>query len=137
MTGYSTTPLVKKLGVRTGMRIAWVSPPPSFFSVLGPLPDDVTVVDKPRAPLDLAVLFVASQAELTKRLEGLAQKLARAGMLWIAWPKQQKGARATSDLSFAVVQKAGLDLGLVDTKICAIDETWSGLKFVVPVAQRT
>jgi hypothetical protein len=119
------------------MRVAWVNAPPSFFSVLGPLPDDVTIVDKPRAPLDLAVVFVTSQADLVKRFESLAQKLARAGMIWVAWPKQAKNPRPTSDLSFAAVQKVGLDAGLVDVKICAIDEMWSGLKFVIPVKDRT
>jgi hypothetical protein len=136
MPDYSSTPLVKKLGLKTGMRIAWVNAPPSFFSVLGPLPDDITLVDKPRAPLDLAIVFVTSKAELTKRFDVLAQKLARAGVIWVAWPKQGKNERPTTDLDFNAVQQVGLASGLVDVKVCAIDEVWSALKFVIPVNDR-
>ena len=127
--GYSGTPLVKKLGIKDGFRAAFVGAPAGFGDTLGPIPADTTLLARPRHPMDFILLFTHRGADLVKRLPGLHQTLAPTGMLWVAWPKKSSGV--ATDLSFDVVQTAGLATGLVDVKICAIDDTWSGLKFVI------
>lgn len=137
MAGYSGTPLPKKLGIKEQSRIAFVNAPEDFQSYLGPLPSSVEVVKRlsnSLKPLDLVVLFVTSERALTRDFAKLAEKLATNGMIWIAWPKKSSGV--ATDLSFERVQRIGLDAGLVDVKICAIDETWSGLKFVIRLKDR-
>ena len=124
--GYSGTPLLKKLGIRKGARFQLVNAPPGFDRTLGGLPDDVT--PSSRGTLDFAMLFVRRQAELRKDFPRLRDRLESNGMLWIAWPK--KAAKLETDVSESVVREFGLEAGLVDVKICAVDETWSGLKFV-------
>jgi hypothetical protein len=134
MAGYTGTPLAKKLGIREGQRIHIVNGPESFPDLLGELPADVQILSTARAPLDLVLLFVISRKDLDKRFAGLAARLAPAGMLWVAWPKKSSGV--PTDLNFDVVQRRGLDDGLVDTKICAVDDIWSGLRFVIRVKDR-
>jgi hypothetical protein len=135
LVAYSATPLVKKLGIKERFRIRLVDAPADFSSLLGELPDGVTRVG-PRAtgPLNLIVLFVKTQADLREGVRSYAGRLAPAGMLWVAWPKQSSGE--PTDLRFDVVQATGLAAGLVDTKICAIDPVWSALKFVIRVKDR-
>lgn len=128
MAGYSSTPLPKKLGIKEESRIALVNAPKDFQSYLGALPPGAEVVTRLTKPLDLVLLFVTSERALARNFAKLSEKLATNGMIWIAWPKKSSGV--TTDLSFEHVQRIGLDEGLVDVKICAIDETWSGLKFV-------
>lgn len=133
MAGYSGTPLPKKLGIKEQSRIAFVNAPKDFQSYLDPLPLTAEVVKRPSnspKPLDLVVLFVTSERGLTKDFAKLTEKLATNGMIWIAWPKKSSGV--ATDLSFERVQR----IGLVDVKICAIDETWSGLKFVIRLKDR-
>jgi len=134
MAGYSSTPLAKKLGIKEGSRIALVNAPKDFKSELGELPDTVEFVKRPTKALDIVLFFVLSERELVRDFATLAEKLATNGMIWIAWPKKSSGV--TTDLSFEPVQRIGLDSGLVDVKICAIDETWSGLKFVYRLKDR-
>ena len=134
MAGYSSTPLAKKLGIKEGSRIALVNAPKDFKSELGELPDKVEFVKRPTKALDIVLFFVLSERELVRDFAKLAEKLATNGMIWIAWPKKSSGV--TTDLSFEPVQRIGLDSGLVDVKICAIDETWSGLKFVYRLKDR-
>ncbi|HLG18110.1 MAG TPA: DUF3052 domain-containing protein [Blastocatellia bacterium] len=134
MAGYSDTPLIKKLGIKEGTRAALINAPAGFERELGAIPRDAAIVSPSKKPLDLILCFVKSEAELKKRFAGLARRLAPAGMLWIAWPK--KSAGVATDLSFGVVQKIGLGAGLVDTKICAVNEVWSGLRFVIRVKDR-
>ncbi|HXQ38526.1 MAG TPA: hypothetical protein VN843_31285 [Anaerolineales bacterium] len=134
MAGYSGTPLPKKLGIKEQSRIAFVNAPKDFQSYLGPLPPDAEVVKRITKPLDLVLLFVTSERALAKDFAKLAEKLVSNGMIWIAWPKKSSGV--ATDLSFECVQRIGLDAGLVDVKICAIDETWSGLKFVFRLKDR-
>jgi len=128
MAGYSSTPLPKKLGIKEGSRIALVNAPENFQSELGELPDRVEFVKRPTKSLDIILLFVLTERALARDFARLAEKLVANGMIWIAWPKKSSGV--TTDLSFERVQRIGLDAGLVDVKICAIDDTWSGLKFV-------
>jgi hypothetical protein len=126
--GYSGTPLAKKLGVRDGARVALLNAPPGFRDTLTPLPAGVTFAGGAERPLDLVVLFVRYEAELRSAFAPAAARLAPNGMLWVAWPK--KSAKAPTDLVEDAVQRIGLEHGLVDTKVCAIDEIWSGLRFV-------
>jgi hypothetical protein len=136
MAGYSGTPLVKKLGFKEGFRAALVNPPKNFQRELDPLPDSVTLFDGtlPKG-LDLILLFVDSQKTLAKEFPRLAKKLFPSGMLWIAWPKKASGMN--TDLSDNTVRHIGLDAGLVDVKVCAVNDVWSGLKFVYRLKDRT
>ena len=134
MAGYSGTPLPKKLGLRAGQRIALVGAPASFPATLGPLPEGATLAPASRARLDLALLFATRAATLARDFARLAKRLTPAGALWVAWPK--KAAKVDTDLSDGVVRRIGLEAGLVDVKVCAIDEVWSGLKFVRRVKDR-
>lgn len=137
MAGYSQTPLVKKLGIKAGQSVAVVSPPEKFLaSELQPLPENVRMTVAARAKqLDFIMLFASSAKALHKELPKLKQKLARDGTLWVSWPKKSSGVE--TDLSFDVVQQLGLKLGLVDVKICAVNDIWSGLKFVYRVKDRS
>ena len=134
MAGYSGTPLAKKLGIKEGSRIVLVNAPKDFRSVLGDLPDNVEFVSRPTKSLDIILFFVMSERVLARDFAKLSEKLVTNGMIWIAWPKKSSGV--TTDLTEQRVQRIGLDAGLVDVKICAIDETWSGLKFVYRLKDR-
>jgi len=134
MAGYSGTPLPKKLGIKAGSRIALVNAPADFKSVLGDLPANVEFVTRSSKSLDIILFFVLTEYALVRDFAKLAARLVPNGMIWIAWPKKSSGV--ATDLSFDNVQRIGLDAGLVDVKICAIDETWSGLKFVYRVKDR-
>ncbi|HVF90167.1 MAG TPA: DUF3052 domain-containing protein [Blastocatellia bacterium] len=134
MPDYSGTPLIKKLGIKEGHRVHIINAPGNFVSELGDVPSGVALLPSARRPLDCVLLFAESESFMRKRFERLALKLSPAGMIWVAWPKKSSGLH--TDLSFDRVQKAGLELGLVDTKICAVNETWSGLRFVIRLKDR-
>jgi hypothetical protein len=134
MAGYSGTPLGKKLGIKPGMRLALISAPPSFPAALGSLPEGTTVLGEPARPMDLILLFVTAMADLRAGFAPLADTLAPAGMLWVAWPK--RASRVATDVGEDAVRGHGLDVGLVDTKVCAVDDVWSGLKFVYRLKDR-
>lgn len=134
MAGYSGTPLVKKLGIKEGFRVALVGAPNGFRSELLDLPARVHFVTSVTVELDLILFFATTQLELTRNFSRLAAKLTPTGMLWIAWPKKASGV--ASDLSDNAVREIGLDAGLVDVKVCAVNEIWSGLKFVIRVKDR-
>ncbi len=133
--GYSGTPLVRKLGFKPGMRVHYAAAPDGFDALLGELPDGVRVLARPAADLDLVVLFVRRRAELERRLGGLHAVLRQDGMVWVAWPK--RASKVPTDMSEDVVRDVALPRGLVDVKVCAIDETWSGLKLVIRRELRT
>lgn len=135
MAGYSETPLAKKLGIKQGFRVGLVNSPKAFKKELGSLPDDVKIsVGQLPKPLDLIILFAHSERTVKLEFPILAEKLTVNGMLWIAWPKKSSGV--ATDLSFEIVQQTGLQTGLVDVKICAVNEIWSGLKFVYRLKDR-
>lgn len=136
MAGYSGTPLVKKLGIKQGHCVLLVGPPADFKKTLGKLPDDVRLRTdlRGKAACDVIVFFCKRQSELAKRFPVLSRRLAPAGGLWIGWPKKASGVK--TDLSDGVVRETGLKSGLVDNKVCAIDETWSGLRFVIRLKNR-
>jgi len=123
-TGYSGTPLARKLGFKEGMRVVYVNPPEGFA---------VDGINELRARLgkgtDLVVFFTTTRAELERRLAALRRAIEPDGMLWVAWPKRASGVR--TDMTENVVREVALPTGLVDTKVCAIDEVWSGLRLVV------
>jgi hypothetical protein len=134
MAGYSGTPLVKKLGLAAGTRAAFVSAPKDFAETLGPLPENLALVDEPHTPLDFALLFVDRMADLERRFAPLAATLSSTGILWVAWPK--KASKVPTDVTENLVRDHGLQVGLVDVKVCAIDDVWSGLKFVYRLKDR-
>jgi len=134
MAGYSGTPLVKKLGIKDGSRVALVNAPENFQTELGGLPDNVKFMKSTTRSLDLILFYVLSERVLARDFTKLAARLTSNGMIWIAWPKKSSGV--ATDLTFARVQRIGLDAGLVDVKICAIDDTWSSLKFVYRLKDR-
>ncbi|MEM9302548.1 MAG: DUF3052 domain-containing protein [Pseudomonadota bacterium] len=127
--GYSGTPLARKLGIKPGMRVLTLGAPAGFPDLLEPLPDGVTLLTRSQKPADVIIAFADTPAILRRRLDAAIAKLPADGGLWVAWPK--KSAVPDTRLSFDVVQTRGLSLGLVDNKICAIDDTWSGLRLVV------
>jgi hypothetical protein len=129
---YSGTPLPRKLGIREGSRVLVVSPPPGF--TLGPLPPGAQVLRRPGGTLDVVLLFATRRRELERRLPPLARSLDPAGRLWVAWPK--KAAKVETDLTFDVVQEAGLSAGLVDNKSASLDEVFQGLQFVYRLKDR-
>jgi hypothetical protein len=126
---FSGTPLPRKLGIREGHAVAFVSEPSAFQTALGQLPPGVEIRERVRGPLDVIVLFATRRHALRRRFGPLLRAIAPAGGLWVAWPK--KSSPIENDLSFEVVQKIGLDAGLVDNKSASIDSDWQGLRFVV------
>ena len=130
---YSSTPLPKKLGVRESSRVLVVGAPQGFS--LEPLPSGAEIVARAHGPLDVVVLFTTRRSQLAKRFGPLARTLEPAGRLWVAWPK--KAAPVDTDLTFEIVQRVGLDAGLVDNKSASIDDAFQGLQFVVRVRDRT
>ena len=134
MAGYSGTPLRVKLGIKEGHRVAFPSAPEGFAESLGQLPAGVTLKSRAAGPLDVVVFFTTRRAELERRLPALRRAMDPAAGLWIAWPKRSSGV--ATDLTEDVVRALGLANRLVDNKVCAIDETWSGLRLVVPLEDR-
>ena len=132
--GYSGTPLARKLGIGPGHRVGLIGAPDGFEATLEGLPEDVVLARQARGRFDVVVFFTRREAELGRRFGPLAAKLRPAGGLWVAWPKKSSGV--ATDLAFDRVQRIGLAAGLVDNKVCAVDETWSGLRFVYRVADR-
>jgi hypothetical protein len=134
MAGYSATPLARKLGINDGHRVAFPSAPDEFSGVLGELPAGVSVRPRPRGPLDVIVFFTKRRAELERRLPALRRAMDPAAGLWIAWPKRSSGVE--TDVTEDVARELGLAHRLVDNKVCAIDETWSGLRLVIRLEDR-
>ncbi|MFL5836766.1 MAG: DUF3052 domain-containing protein [Solirubrobacteraceae bacterium] len=134
MSGYSGTPLPRKLGIKEGARVALVDAPDNFEATLGALPDGVTVRTRARGPVDVIVFFTASRAKLERRIETLRSSLDPAGRLWVAWPKRASGV--PTDVTEDVVREIALAHRLVDNKVAALDETWSGLQLVIRLKDR-
>ncbi|SRR6266508_2758664 len=128
MAGYSGRPLVEKLGIKSGMRIAILNAPRGYRSILGKLPTGVTVVPTMRGILGLIHFFTPDRAALETQLPKLLRSLAPNGALWVSWPKKVSGV--ATDITEDVVRAVALPTGLVDVQVAAIDEVWSGLKLV-------
>lgn len=131
--GYSGTPLIRKLGIKPGVRWALVQAPDGYEELLDPLPAGVALAGDQEA-LDFIQVFVTTRAELETQFRRWKEALAADGMLWVSWPK--RAARMPTDLNENIVREIGLALGLVDVKVIAVDATWSGLKFVYRLRDR-
>lgn len=135
MAGYSSTPLTRKLGIKEGFNVGLVNSPKGFRKELTDLPCSVKFsTENIPKQVDLILLFLDSEQMLKKEFPKMMKKIPTDGTLWVAWPKKSSGIE--TDLSFDKVQKFGLKSGLVDVKICAVNETWSGLKFVYRLKDR-
>jgi hypothetical protein len=133
-SGYSKRPLVEKLGIKSGARILFINSPQGYHEILGALPPKVTVMKRLGGKLDFIQFFTKQRIELEKRFPDLKGALSLDGAVWISWLKGK--SKGETDLNENVVREIGLDNGLVDIKVCAVDETWSGLKFVYRVRDR-
>ncbi len=126
--GYSGTPLAKKLGVKADSSLAVIGDPGHFDELVAPLPANVTQRSTARGKADTAIFFTKKRSEFARRLDGLGRLIFPAGSLWIAWPK--KASKVATDMTDDVIREVALPKGLVDVKVCAVDETWSGLKLM-------
>jgi hypothetical protein len=135
MAGYSGTRLPTKLGIKPGARVALVRAPSGFERALKPLPEGVELRTQARGAQDVVLFFATRRAELDRRFDSFARAIEPAGGLWIAWPKQS--ACVATDLREATVRELGLAHGLVDNKVCAVDDTWSALRFVYRLSDRS
>jgi hypothetical protein len=138
MAGYSGTPLATKLGIKAGHRVGLVNPPDGFVELLDPLPDGVSLVAGVRSARDVVVMFARQRSEVESKLAALTKAVFPDGGIWIAWPKKSaaKQLGIATDITEDVVREVALPTGLVDTKVCAIDDIWSGLRLVVRLENR-
>jgi len=127
--GYSGTPLAKKLGIKAGARVCLVGAPPGFRKLLEPLPEGVSFGSRLAKNTDLVHVFTASKAELAKTLAACLKTLKPDAAIWVSWPK--KASKVPTDITEDTIRAVALPMGLVDIKVCAVDETWSGLKLVL------
>jgi hypothetical protein len=134
MPGYSGTPLPKKLGIKPGFRVNLVAAPSEVQNELSSDLAACALIDDNKTPLDFAMVFTKSKSDLAKEFKRLSKQLATAGMLWVSWPKKSSGV--ATDLNENIVRDIGLAGKLVDVKVCAVTEVWSGLKFVRRVKDR-
>jgi hypothetical protein len=134
MAGYSGTPLLKKLGIKPGYSLYIGNPPEKYFDWLNPLPEDIMVKQRITRETDFIHIFCLSQKEFQAGFARAKKSLKKDGMLWVSWPK--KASKVETDLDENIIREFGLKSGLVDVKVCAVDETWSGLKFVFRVKDR-
>jgi hypothetical protein len=134
MAGYSGTPLPKKLGFKPKFRIAFFQLPADIKTALKEALAQCTPVGDGRGELDFAMIFIKSQAEMKTQFAKFAGRLAPTGMLWVSWPKKTSGV--VTDLNENDVRRLGLEAGLVDVKVCAVSDVWSGLKFVIRIKDR-
>ena len=129
MAGYSGTALAKKLGIKEGSRVFLVDAPKDYAKLVEPLPPDVRLVPRVDAQTDMVHIFASERKRLRGALESALAKLQPAGTIWVSWPK--KASKVETDITENTVRELALPLGLVDIKVCAVDDVWSGLKLVV------
>ena len=134
MAGYSGKPVVQKLGIQPGFCIFVAGAPAAYGDIVGELPDGASLVPRLKAPLDMVHVFATEASGLAVNLRSYRAAIKLNGIIWVSWPKKSSGV--ATDLTDVVVRDTALPLGLVDIKVCAIDDTWSGLKFVIPKDQR-
>jgi hypothetical protein len=132
--GYSGTPLVRKLGFRTGARVYLVHAPQGYLELLGSEAEGIEFSQSMRTPYEFVHLFVTRRTELAQRLSRLREQVSDEGVVWVFWPKRTSGI--SSDITDQVIRDVALPLGFVDTKVCAVDHTWSGLKLVIRRKER-
>jgi hypothetical protein len=129
VAGYSGTPLAKKLGIQEGTRVYVSGGPPDYNALLAPMPVGVTQLDGIDAKTDVIHLFEASRARLEKALKAALKKMRPDAAIWVSWPK--KSSKVPTDITEDTIREVALPMGLVDVKVCAVDEVWSGLKLVI------
>lgn len=127
--GYSGTPLAKKLGIKEGFVVLTVNAPDDYQDLVAPLPENVTMIDTPRSEVDLIHIFTNSRAELFGKLAECVRLIKQDRSIWVSWYK--KAAKLPTEITEDTVREAAFPLGLVDIKVCAVDEKWSGLKLVI------
>lgn len=136
MAGYSGTPLLKKLGIKPGYRILFINEPTNYQSMLGDFPEGIQIVSKNYPDrIDFIHVFCKTEEELHTFFPPLKEKLDKNGMIWVSWIKKASKKYA-STFTESEVRTLGLNIGLVDVKVCAVDEDWSGLKFVYRIEDR-
>ena len=133
--GYSGTPLAKKLGFKSSFRVKTKNAPADYLSLLEPIPEGVKVSSRLRSPINIWHVFSSSRRELASALPTCLAEIEQDGMIWVSWPKKSSGVAST--VTEDVVRELALPLGLVDVKVCAVDDTWSGLKLVIRKKLRT
>jgi len=129
MAGYSGTPLSQKLGIKAEQKVVTIGAPAGYAELLAPLPEAVSFTRGARAGADFVHLFISERKALEKELKRLRKLLADTGILWVSWPKKSSGV--ATDVTEDTIREVALPLGFVDVKVCAVDETWSGLKLMV------
>jgi hypothetical protein len=135
MAGYSGKSVVQKLGIKPGFRIFVAGAPAAYETVVGSLPEKVAILGRVGGQIDVIHVFATRKADLGKKLAVYRKAIAPDGMVWVSWPK--KASDVATDLTENVLRELALPLGLVDVKVCAVDDTWSGLKFVVRRSERS
>lgn len=133
-TGYSGTPLAKKLGIKEGFNIRIVNQPDHYFDLFEDFPENINIRNEKKTKKDFIHFFTTQAKELNKDLFSLKKEIVPNGMIWISWPKKSSGM--ITDITEDVIRQLALAKGLVDIKVCAVDEVWSGLKLVIPVKDR-
>ncbi len=134
MAGYSGTPLAKKLGFKPGLRVKTRRAPDDYATLVAPLPEGLVLSSRLRGRVDILHVFVTRRSELDADVQDGLSAISRDGAIWVSWPKKSSGVK--SDVTEDVVREVALPLGLVDVKVCAVDDTWSGLKLVIRKALR-
>lgn len=132
--GYSGTPLAKKLGIKPGLKMRLANPPDHYFELFSDWPPELKELNDKKVKKDLIHYFTKSAAQLKKEIKQLRQEIEENGMIWVSWPK--KASKIETDLNEDIIRDLALNNGLVDVKVCAVDEIWSGLKLVIPVKDR-
>jgi hypothetical protein len=134
MAGYSGTPLAKKLGIKADGRVYLDGAPANYMALIEPLPEGVSFVTRLHDDVDMIHIFTKESSDLSSKLPRYLKKITANGVIWVSWPK--KASRVPTDITEDVVRQLALPLGLVDTKVCAVDEVWSGLKLVIRLENR-
>ena len=132
--GYSGAPLAKKLGIKQGFKIKIINPPEYYFTLLSDLPTDIHQLTNKKTKKDFIHYFAKTESQLNKDIKQLRQEIEENGMIWISWPK--KAAKIETDINENIIRNIALSNGLVDVKVCAVDEIWSGLKLVIRLKDR-
>jgi hypothetical protein len=129
VAGYSGTPLAKKLGIAAGSRIFFADAPKNYLELVAPLPEGVRVVKKIDDETDIVHIFSTEKARMKAALQSSLSKLRQDAPIWVSWPK--KSSKVPTDITEDTIREVALPMGLVDIKVCAVDEVWSGLKLVL------
>ncbi len=133
-SGYSGTPLAKKLGIRDGFIIKLINQPPYYFQLFTDMPGNISIVTDGKAKKNFIHCFVTKAEELYSNIFSLRNEITENGIIWISWHK--KSSKIPTDITENIIREVALKNGLVDVKVCAIDEIWSGLKLVIPIKER-